>query len=636
MKNIYKFLTLIIACMLTVNLSATYYIVGNGHDHGTEWCSGKEWGNDGGLTATPLVNDEISCPNLPAGWYEFKITTGTWSDQYDYSALDVANSSPMHKTYGNGGNICFRLQAAADVTIKMVDGKVVLLIDREYTITGNGHGDWLAGHWWWSKDDASKLNANLSRTYYNLPAGDYRFKVKENVDDAWNDDCTWGYAHFDSENSNAGGDWDGDDHNIGFTLSSPSDVTISIVNNKIRLNVSPVYFVTGELCPGGWAVADVRSRLNSETHDITFSGVAAGTYKFMITNGTWGVKLNYNNVDKTTSSNGIFDNGGDDHNIKISLDRTADVTITLDPSTSKITVESSYGYFSCNKYSVTGWGMFAEDWKDYDVATEMTLLDNGTYQYILHDKYLTEGNYGYRVIGDHSWNVQYPISTVSNTVVTIPEDGTYTIVFSLNPADDAPSYVAYLQLDVTISAYGYSTFYSDKAWTLPDGLTATIFTQVNGTALIGESIDLIPANTGVLLSGTANATYTLLQTTTDDSYSNNLFRGTTSAETIADNGKVHYILGTKSGECGLYWPSGTEQGVGAFENKAGKAYLEIEPSAAPAGAPGFILRGKDVVTAVEDMPVNEDGEYYDLLGRKVANPQPGNLYICNGKKILLF
>ncbi|MDE6359529.1 MAG: hypothetical protein K2L29_08050, partial [Duncaniella sp.] len=31
----------------------------------------------------------------------------------------------------------------------------------------------------------------------------------------------------------------------------------------------------------------------------------------------------------------------------------------------------------------------------------------------------------------------------------------------------------------------------------------------------------------------------------------------------------------------------------------------------------------------------ENGDYYDLLGRKVMDPQPGSIYIQPGKKILI-
>ena len=603
----------------------TYYIAGNCAAMGS-WSP-----NTVALTA-----GQITLTNLAADWYEFKITDGAWSNnggtEWGYSEFDVAKSSPMHKTYDYNNNICFRLQAAADVTVKMENNKVVLLIDREYCITGNK--ELVGGDGWTATTDKTLTQTNnYTYTFYNLPVGDYRFKVKENVDGAWHNDCTWGYDHLDTGHSNAGGDWDGDDHNIGFHLDAPADVTIAIVNNQIRLNTKPVYFVTGDLGENGWVPADATRRLDPETNAITFSNVAAGTYRFMLTNGTWDLKLNYDNVDKATSSNGVFNNGGDDKNIKITLDQTANVTIVLDPSTSKITLTSSVGYFACSKYSVVGWGLFANDWDSGDTETEMTAKGDGTFQYILHDKELTAADYGFRVVGEHSWDVQYPISSVTEPRVTIPESGTYTIIFSFNPADAAPSYeLEYPATDVAISAYQFSSFYSDKAYALPAGLQAFIYTGIDGDMLVMESINPIPAETGVILYGAANQTYSLAQTTTDVSYPANLLKGTLTDQTI-NNSMVHYILSLNSAsEFGLFWPAGTTEGVGSFTNHAGKAYLELDPGAAK-NVKGFVLRG---TTAIEDVaaPMTDD-QWYDLLGRPVDKPTQSGIYIRQGKKVVV-
>ena len=211
-----------------------YYIAGNGSDARGTWCNQKNWNSkDAGSV---LVDDQISFTALPAEWYEFKITKGNWDNIWGYTELNVAASSPMHKTYGDGNNICFRLQSAADVTIKIVKNQVVLLIDREYCITGNGedagNGAWLAGHNWYAQDADNKLDANLSRTYSNLPAGTYKFKVKENTD-SWHDDCTFGFAQLDTDNSITCSE--NGSNNVQFVLDSPKDVTIALVNNKIRV-----------------------------------------------------------------------------------------------------------------------------------------------------------------------------------------------------------------------------------------------------------------------------------------------------------------------------------------------------------------------------------------------------------------
>lgn len=269
-----------------------------------------------------------------------------------------------------------------------------------------------------------------------------------------------------------------------------------------------------------------------------------------------------------------------------------------------------------------------------DTSTELTPKGDGTYELVMRDKVLDAGNYDYKIIGGHRWGTgcEYP---TTNATLSIPEAGTYTVVFTLNPAEGTQSAAAYLQHNLTISAYGYSTFYSDKAFVLPDGLTATVYTNISGTMLTGEAITTIPANTGVVLCGAANATYTLLQTTTDESYPTNLLHGTTSDQVI-NNSNVHYILGVNGGQCGLFWPSGTSDGVGNFTNKAGKAYLEVEPAAMPAPVRGFIIAAPTVATGLDAVSLKEDNCYYDLFGRKVAEPQAGNVYIQNGKKVVLF
>ena len=37
---------------------------------------------------------------------------------------------------------------------------------------------------------------------------------------------------------------------------------------------------------------------------------------------------------------------------------------------------------------------------------------------------------------------------------------------------------------------------------------------------------------------------------------------------------------------------------------------------------------------VNSLPSTANNQYYDLMGNKVTTPQPGKIYICNGKKIL--
>ena len=623
--------------------SSYYYIAGNVSAFG-------EWSEN----TVSLTNDQITFPSLDAGWYEFKITNGTWSKTWGYSELDAVNSSPMHKTYGDGTNICFRLQAAADVTVRMLKGKVVLLIDRELIITGNGdsekRGDWCAGGNWSdaTANSAAKLDANNAHTYLNLPPEAYEFKIKENVAGAWNDDCTWGYDHLDPSNSNTGESRSG---NIGFDLNLPADVSIAIVNNQIRLNTSPVYFIAGngDASHGtwcnqkGWWQDEPNSRLDAATLSKTYTSLPAGEYEFKLTNGRWadagGTVWAASAVDLANSSKGYM-GSGETGNIKFHLQAPTDVTVSFNPETDKISIVSSNGYFLCNVYSVVGQTeLVGFNWANDETSTEMTDMGDGTYQYTISDKHLEAGDYEYKIIGGHSWGAgcEYP---ASNATLSITETGTYNVVFTLNPATGAQTCIAtpasLPSTEVTISAYKFSTFFSDKAYSVPSGLQAFVLTDIDEELLMLQAVNPIPANTGVVLYGAANANYTLTETTTEDTYPSNLLKGSVS-EQLIDNSKVHYILSLNSSdEIGFFWPFGTTDGIGSFTNHAGKAYIELGPSAAPARMRGFVLKAPDSATGLHDTDAEQtDNAYYDLLGRKFDYPQQSGIYIHQGKKVVV-
>lgn len=740
----------IAACLMAGNLYATYYITGNGSGR-ESWCNGQDWSpNNAGCV---LTNGEITYTNLPAEWYEFKITDGTWSNELNYNDLDMAVSSPMYKTYGDNTNICFRLHEPTDVTIKVVDGKVQLLIDRTYIITGNGDpgtkGAWCAGHSWWASDtdDNAILDENFSISYSALPAGSYEFKVKDNVSGDWQTDNTFTYDNLDTDYSSPGYySGGGDGKNICFSLSAAADVTIAIVNNKVRLTIArefsvtgngetqgapwcagknwwakndaakldadlnitfanmpakdgykfrvkenidswpsstvfgydrcdtensytcttdndnnicfdlslpkdvhislghdnkvrftatPIYFIVGTMT--SWATANTDYRIDDSK---TLSSLAAGEHKLRICNGKWspngGTVWDYDNLDIANSSFGTY-SSGNDKNIAFTLGATADVTVEYDPASGTITLTTPSGYFASSTYNITGESsLTGYNWSNNAADAEMTDNGDGSYELVVADKYLSAGTYQYKVIANHKWDAgcTYPVGNGNNATVSIPAAGVYTLTYTFTPATKTLVCEAVRQTqEVTISAYGYSTFFFDKAYEVPENVGAYIFTGVQDEKLVQQQISIIPANTGVLLQGAAGEAFSFGETTTDVTYDANLFTGTLT-DTEINNGNVHYILGVSSGVCGLYWPYGAENGVGAFTNAAHKAYLEFAPAAAPKRIRGFALDGSNVVTAVSAIPTDEDGAYYDILGRQVTSPQKGNIYIHNGKKVM--
>ena len=190
--------------------------------------------------------------------------------------------------------------------------------------------------------------------------------------------------------------------------------------------------------------------------------------------------------------------------------------------------------------------------------------------------------------------------------------------------------------DVTMSSYGLATFYwSDKAFTLPEGLTAASYTYDADTKKLTpsqtrQSGEDIPANEAVVLKGEANQTYTLTEAMQSNAVNDsaNRLRGIDEEGSveIATALYVYYWLGAKNGVPGFYY--GAENG-GAFVLGAHKAFLPLSEDEA-AEATGLALFDVNAINAVEQAATTNN-TIYNLNGQKV-NAQYKGVVIVNGKK----
>lgn len=209
---------------------------------------------------------------------------------------------------------------------------------------------------------------------------------------------------------------------------------------------------------------------------------------------------------------------------------------------------------------------------------------------------------------------------------------------------------------------GYGTFYSDKAYVMPNGLCGYAVTEANSSS---ESLTIspvypagstVPAQTALLVKG-AQGTYAAFAPPTTEatarvaksaSASNLLYGTATDATTVAPTSDADYYfyklyyLNSVDGEnsnLGFYW--GQEAG-GPFTNAANKAYMAIKQSDA-LQIVGFALpyqgiTGMSSVTAEPEARLN-DGKTYTLSGTLVTNhgegKLPAGIYIRNGRKVLI-
>lgn len=226
---------------------------------------------------------------------------------------------------------------------------------------------------------------------------------------------------------------------------------------------------------------------------------------------------------------------------------------------------------------------------------------------------------------------------IKNQVLSTVDAVQYT------PADKE-DYPCTLTINAKIGKGGYGTFSWPVALDFSgSGIEVYVGTDyANGWLQLEPLTDgKVPANTGVLLKGEANATVNP-QTTTESVATpaqNQLLN--TAAETVTSDGSI-YALATKTAGTGLYR---VNDGVVVPKYKA---YLQLPQTDAREAV--FFGDGDSEATGISlkapsDSPMGEREVWYDLQGRKINvnvnvnvndNGQLAKgIYIINGKKTVV-
>ena len=171
---------------------------------------------------------------------------------------------------------------------------------------------------------------------------------------------------------------------------------------------------------------------------------------------------------------------------------------------------------------------------------------------------------------------------------------------------------------VNVAEAGYTTFCSDKAVKMAEGIQAFAAKYADGKMKLTE-VKEVPAGTAVILKATAGE------------YSLPII---SAAEAIADN-DLKASDGTVSGDGTIFALANGNKGVGFYKVKAnaavpaGKAYVKIA-----ATARDFIgFAGEEATGIATVKSVKSSNEVYNLNGQRVAQPVKG-LYIIDGKKVM--
>lgn len=180
---------------------------------------------------------------------------------------------------------------------------------------------------------------------------------------------------------------------------------------------------------------------------------------------------------------------------------------------------------------------------------------------------------------------------------------------------------------ISVGGIGYATFcFGDKLDFTGLGVEAYYGSSISGDNLTLTKITKTPANTGLIIKGTASTVYKVPVTTAEpDVVTSNKLHGITSKTEVpaSDN----YIFAKHGEEYGFY-PLEKPHVLAGY-----KAYLStaVFPSR---GGFGLDFDGTTAINTVMKNPIIEDGLYYTLQGVAVKNPSKG-IYIYNGKKVLV-
>ena len=185
---------------------------------------------------------------------------------------------------------------------------------------------------------------------------------------------------------------------------------------------------------------------------------------------------------------------------------------------------------------------------------------------------------------------------------------------------------------------GFGTFYTDKNYVLPQGLTAFGYTSIDGNNTLTKSVeyvagDIVPANTAVVVKG-AKGSYNYYNTeeVATKTIEKNLLKGvTTDTKIEAKSGVKRYILTRADDGILAFYRTNT----GTINVKANRAYLEVPTAMAVAS---FSLEGSatginNVVTTAAKQGI------YTISGVRLnattTKGLPAGIYIVDGKKVIV-
>jgi len=181
---------------------------------------------------------------------------------------------------------------------------------------------------------------------------------------------------------------------------------------------------------------------------------------------------------------------------------------------------------------------------------------------------------------------------------------------------------------VEVTDAGWATLYTVYPLNFSGtGLTAYTATLDGSTVTLTE-VENVPANTGVVLKGSAN-TYNIPVIASSTTAQGDLTGNATAATAFNAFGGYDLYMLAKNGEGKAQFTKVTSGSIAA-----GKAFLKVSSSSARVLNVVFDNETTGISATLMNGEESTMNNVFDLQGRRVAAPQKG-LYIVNGKKVVI-
>ena len=406
----------------------TYTIVGSSAPlFGVAWATEKAE-NDMTLvegTKYELVKTDVS---LTVGEIQYKVAVNhAWTESYpaDNAILNIAEAGKYTITFTFDSNT-----KAVNATAELTEAAVVLP-----TVGVKGAWDGWAATTTLTGDNTSAaaiVNITTADVYEFGLDVDGNFQASgATIDKANNSTVVTTNAGNMKLTANILGEYT-------FTWTYETNTLTVTYPAGEEVEIAKKYYIAGteELTGFNWQVDGLQLTKDGDLYKHTFSALAAGTFEFKVTNGTWTDPWGFGNLSAAYEevSEGTDGEGNPNGNIKFTTEEAKNITVIFDATAGKITIDGLTEKVPVEKHYYLI-GTFNE-WTLADANYELALVDG------LYKKEVTLAKDAEFKVNQGDWDASWGKDNLGGKTyaeldytddgnIKMKEEKTFTVIFNL-------------------------------------------------------------------------------------------------------------------------------------------------------------------------------------------------------------